>query len=107
MFPEREASSPPRDAGAQFTTTHWSVVVAAGKGKTSEVLQGFELGGQSALSYAEAAASLGVSQSAVKSMIHRLRQRHRELVREQIAQTVPTVAEIDEELRHLVAALRG
>jgi hypothetical protein len=40
-------------------------------------------------------------------MIHRLRKRHRELVREQIAHTVPTVAEIDEELRHLVAALRG
>ena len=81
--------------------------VAAGKGETYEVLQAFEPGEQSTLSYAEAAARLGVSESAVKSMIHRLRQRHRELVREEIAHTVPTVAEIDEELRHLVTVLRG
>ncbi|MBI2929153.1 MAG: RNA polymerase sigma factor [Verrucomicrobia bacterium] len=81
--------------------------VGAGKGETYEVLQAFEPGEQSALSYADAAARLGVSESAVKSMIHRLRQRHRELVREEIAHTVPTLAEIDEELRHLVAVLRG
>jgi len=84
-----------------------SEFVAAGKGETYEVLQAFEPGEQCPLSYAEAAARLGVSESAVKSMIHRLRQRHRELVREEIAHTVPTVAEIDEELRHLVAVLRG
>lgn len=80
--------------------------VAAGKGNTYEVLQAFEPGEQSPISYADAAARLGVSESAVKSMIHRLRQRHREVVREEIAHTVPTVAEIDEELRHLVAVLR-
>ncbi|MEK7685479.1 MAG: sigma-70 family RNA polymerase sigma factor [Verrucomicrobiota bacterium] len=81
--------------------------LAAGNSETYEVLQAFEPGDQSPLSYAEAAERLGVSESAVKSMIHRLRQRHRELVREEIARTVPTVAEIDEELRHLVAVLRG
>ena len=81
--------------------------VTQGKGETYEVLQAFEPGEQNALSYAEAAVRLGVSESAVKSMIHRLRQRHRELVREEIAHTVPTVTEIDDELRHLVAVLRG
>ena len=55
----------------------------------------------------EAAVRLGVSESAFKSMIHRLRKRHGELVREEIAHTVPTAAEIDEELRYLVAVLRG
>jgi RNA polymerase sigma-70 factor (ECF subfamily) len=80
---------------------------AEGKGESYEILQAFAPGEQSPLSYAEAATRLGVSQSAVKSMIHRLRQRHRELVREEIAHTVPTVAEIDEELRHLIAVLRG
>lgn len=78
-----------------------------GKAQIYEVLQAFEPGEQSALSYAEASIRLGMSESAVKSMIHRLRQRHRELVREEIAHTVPTVAEIDEELRHLVSVLRG
>jgi RNA polymerase sigma-70 factor (ECF subfamily) len=80
--------------------------VAAGGEAAYQVLQNFEPGEQGALSYAEAALRLGVSESAVKSMIHRLRQRHRELVREEIAQTVSTVLEIDEELRHLVSVLR-
>ncbi len=84
-----------------------SEFVASGKRKDYEVLRTFEPGEQGALSYAEAAVRLGVSESAVKSMIHRLRQRHGELVREEIAHTVPTVAEIDEELCYLVAVLRG
>ena len=55
--------------------------------------------------YEDAAGWLAVSGSAVKSMIHRLRQRHRELVRDEIAQTVTTASEIDEELRHLMAVI--
>ena len=81
--------------------------VAKGKAATYEVLKTFEPGDQRPLSYAEAANRLRVSESAVKSMIHRLRQRHRELVREEIAHTVPTVADIDDELRYLVSVLRG
>jgi RNA polymerase sigma factor (sigma-70 family) len=80
--------------------------VAGGKEVAYDLLSQFEPGEQSLLSYAEAATRLSVSESAVKSMIHRLRQRHRELVREEIAQTVSSIAEIDEELRHLVSALR-
>jgi RNA polymerase sigma factor (sigma-70 family) len=80
--------------------------VAEGKEAAYEVLQTFEPGEQNTLSYAEAATRLAVSESAVKSMIHRMRQRHRELVREGIAQTVATVSEIDNELRYLVSVLR-
>jgi RNA polymerase sigma-70 factor (ECF subfamily) len=80
---------------------------ADGKAATYEVLRAFEPGEQSPLSYAEAAVQLGVSESAVKSLIYRLRQRHGQLVREEIAHTVPTVAEIDEELRYLVLVLRA
>ena len=69
------------------------------------VLKMFEPGEQTALSYAEAAARLGISESAIKSKIHRLRQRHRELVREEVAQTVFNPKEVDEELRHLIAVL--
>ena len=71
------------------------------------VLKGFEPGEQLSLSYLEAAARLGISESALKARIHRLRQRHRELVREEIARTVCTASEVDEELRHLLAVLRG
>ncbi|MCI0542104.1 MAG: sigma-70 family RNA polymerase sigma factor [Verrucomicrobiales bacterium] len=81
--------------------------VAEGKAETYEVLKAFEPGEQGAPSYAQAAARLAVSESAVKSMIHRMRRRHRELVREEIAQTVSTAAEVDEELRHLMAVLAG
>ncbi len=84
-----------------------SEFVSSGKEKDYEVLQSFEPGEQGSLTYAEAAVRLGVSESAVKSMIHRLRLRHRELVREVIANTVATVAEIEEELKYLIAVLRG
>jgi RNA polymerase sigma factor (sigma-70 family) len=81
--------------------------VADGKAEIYEVLKAFQPGEQHPLSYADAAARLVVSESAVKSMIHRLRQRHRELVREEIAHTVSTAAEVDEELRHLIAVISG
>jgi RNA polymerase sigma-70 factor (ECF subfamily) len=81
--------------------------VADGKAMIYEVLRAFQPGEQNTLSYADAAARLGLSESAVKSMIHRMRQRHRELVREEIAHTVSTAAEVDEELRHLIAVISG
>lgn len=56
-------------------------------------------------SYAAAAARLGMSEQAVKSAIHRLRQRYGDLLREEIAQTVASPADVDDELRHLIAAL--
>jgi len=79
--------------------------VSAGKADSYEVLKAFEPGEQKTISYADAAARLGASESAVKAMIHRLRQRHRELVREEIAHTVSTEAEVDEELHYLIAVI--
>jgi RNA polymerase sigma-70 factor (ECF subfamily) len=78
---------------------------AESKPDTYAVLKAFEPGEQFTPSYSEAAARLGISESALKSKIHRLRQRHRELVREEIAQTVCTSSEVDEELRYLLAML--
>jgi RNA polymerase sigma-70 factor (ECF subfamily) len=80
---------------------------AESKPEAYSVLKMFEPGEQITLSYAEAAARLGISESALKSKIHRLRQRHRELVRAEIAQTVSSEAEVDEELRHLMSVLGG
>ena len=57
--------------------------------------------------YAELAAKLGVSEGAVKSAVHRLRQRYRQLLRDEITNTVAGPADVDEELRHLFAVLAG
>ena len=54
--------------------------------------------------YSEAAGKLGTSEGAVKVAVHRLRKRYRLLLREEIAHTVASPAEIDEEIRHLFAA---
>jgi len=53
------------------------------------------------VSYAEAADALGMSPGAVRVAVHRLRRRFGELVRREIAQTVSSPVEIDDELRHL------
>jgi RNA polymerase sigma factor (sigma-70 family) len=63
------------------------------------------IGERDALPYGELAAKLGVSEGTVKSAVHRLRQRYRQLLREEIANTVTEPGEVDEELRHLFAIL--
>lgn len=57
--------------------------------------------------YPALAAQLGLSQGAVKVAVHRLRQRFRQLLRAEIANTVATSAEVDEEMHHLFAVLAG
>ena len=78
---------------------------AAGKGTHFELLKPWLTGAAGALSQADAARELGVSESAAKVAIHRLRQRFREAVKKEIAQTVPADADVDDELRHLLAVL--
>ena len=46
-----------------------------------------------------------MTEAAVKWAVHRMRQRHGELLREEIAQTVTRPEEINEELRHFRALL--
>jgi DNA-directed RNA polymerase specialized sigma24 family protein len=57
-------------------------------------------------SYADIAAELKMSEGAIKVAVHRLRQRYGELVRAEIAQTVATPEEADEELHYLFTVLR-
>jgi RNA polymerase sigma factor (sigma-70 family) len=54
---------------------------------------------------AELARRLKMTPEAVKVAIHRLRKRYRALLREEIAQTVSTAAEVDAELRHLLTVI--
>jgi RNA polymerase sigma-70 factor (ECF subfamily) len=58
-------------------------------------------------SQAGIAGELGMSENAVKQAFHRLRQRYRELLREEIAHTVMLPGDIEDELRHLIAVLRA
>jgi RNA polymerase sigma factor (sigma-70 family) len=58
-------------------------------------------------SQAEIAREFSMTENAVKQAFHRLRQRYRQLLREEVAHTVATPAEIEDELRHLIAALRS
>jgi RNA polymerase sigma factor (sigma-70 family) len=55
--------------------------------------------------YATVAAKLGATTQAVAVMVYRLRQRYRELVRTEVAHTVNNPLEVEEEMRHLLAAL--
>jgi RNA polymerase sigma-70 factor (ECF subfamily) len=77
---------------------------AKGKGRLFERLRGF-LVGEKGAGYRRAADELGLSEGAVKVAVHRLRQRYRELLHEEIGRTVAAPEEIDEEIRALFAAL--
>jgi len=58
-------------------------------------------------SYSQLGEDFAMTEAAIKSAVQRMRQRHRELLREEIAQTVTRPEEIEEELRHFRALLGG
>ncbi|HVM47691.1 MAG TPA: RNA polymerase sigma factor [Candidatus Acidoferrum sp.] len=78
-----------------------------GKGALFAGLSPCLVGDRAAQPYEELATKLGLSEGAVKSAVHRLRQRYRELLREEIATTVAEPADVDGELRHLITVLAG
>jgi RNA polymerase sigma-70 factor (ECF subfamily) len=58
-------------------------------------------------SQAEIAARLGMSENAVRQAFYRFRQRYQALLREEIANTVATPGDIEDELRHLITVLEA
>jgi len=58
-------------------------------------------------SQAEIAARLGMTENAVRQAFYRFRQRYQGLLREEIANTVATPGDIEDELRHLIAMLEA
>jgi RNA polymerase sigma-70 factor (ECF subfamily) len=76
-----------------------------GKRAVFAQLQGCLTGGRDSPPYAELAVKLGMTEGAVKVAVHRLRQRYRGVLRDEIAQTVADPAEINDEIRQLFAAL--
>jgi DNA-directed RNA polymerase specialized sigma24 family protein len=67
-------------------------------------LSDLEPGERQGPGYSAAAAALGMSESAVKSAVHRLRCRYRQILRERVAETVGCPEDVDEEIRDLMNA---
>jgi len=80
---------------------------AAGKITQFELLQPFLSLDRTTANYAEAARQLNSTDAAVRVAAHRLRKRYRELLRDEIAQTVATPEDVDDEIRHLFETLAG
>jgi RNA polymerase sigma-70 factor (ECF subfamily) len=72
-----------------------------GRAKLFERLEPCLAKEQSALPYAQIAKELNLSEAAVKMAVQRLRARYRELLREEIAATVESPGEVEEEIRYL------
>jgi RNA polymerase sigma-70 factor (ECF subfamily) len=77
----------------------------AGKTRQLEVLRPALLGGAERTPYSAIAATLGLTEDAARATAHRLRRRYRELLREDVAQTLDDPADLDEEIRSLFASL--
>jgi RNA polymerase sigma factor (sigma-70 family) len=82
-----------------------SEFTAAGKSSDFDALKNCLMAGRGAIDYAAVAGRLGVNEGAARVAVHRLRKRFREIYREEISQTLADGANLDEELRHLAAAL--
>ena len=76
------------------------------KGNLFDKVQYLLPGERGTASYAQIAADLNTSEDAIKMAVHRLRRRYGELVRAEIAQTVASPQEAQEELQYLFAVLR-
>jgi DNA-directed RNA polymerase specialized sigma24 family protein len=81
---------------------------AMGKSEIFRTLKGFlggDGGGRAQVTYEDAGRNLGIGVAAVTTHIHRLRTRHRQLVREEVERTVMDPADVETELDGLCEAL--
>ena len=79
--------------------------IAAGKARMFEEIKIFLTGEKRAISCAELAATLQTTEPALKMAVSRMRRRYGDLLRVEIAGTVSSQEEVEEELRGLLAAL--
>jgi RNA polymerase sigma factor (sigma-70 family) len=79
--------------------------LAAGKSALFEQLRECLSSPRGAIPYSALGEKIAMSEGAVKVAVHRLRQRYRELLRVEIARTVQSPSEIEEELRYLFTIL--
>jgi RNA polymerase sigma-70 factor (ECF subfamily) len=115
-----DAPSEPDSTAERLFELRWAKTVTAGalnslrkelqtegklKLKLFEQLKSFLAGGSVLPSYDDASARTGLPRATVKTHVHRLRQRYREIVRCEIARTVSAPHEIDGELHYLCNVL--
>lgn len=117
-FPEGEElylESPQHLSPDALYERHWALSViervlhlmhaeheAMGKARQFQELQSFLTGDED---YRAAATALGMSDGSVRVAVHRLRRRYRDLLVAEISDTVSSGADVEEEIRHLIAAL--
>ena len=77
----------------------------AGKSRQFELLKETLTGGRASVDYAVLASELSMSEEAARQTAHRLRKRYRELLREEVAATVESEQEVEDEIGRLLAAL--
>ncbi len=77
---------------------------AEGKSRIFDQLKSFLMLGKGVIPYSQAASALDMTESAVRVAVHRLRRRYRELLREEIAQTLSDPTQVEEEVRALFSA---
>jgi RNA polymerase sigma-70 factor (ECF subfamily) len=65
------------------------------------------LTGEGDAPYRELGDRFGMTENATKVAVHRMRRRYRDLLRTEIAETVESEHEVDDELQYLMAALRA
>ncbi|MBL7187449.1 MAG: sigma-70 family RNA polymerase sigma factor [Phycisphaerae bacterium] len=82
-------------------------LASKGKQKLFDHLRVYLAAEPSAIPYREVAAELGMTEGAARVAVHRLRKQCRQLLRDEIAQTVADEGQIDDEIRGLFAALSG
>ena len=78
-----------------------------GNAELFQVLKDVQSGSRENGPYAEIGEKLGMSEAAVKSAMHRLRLRHRDILRAEIAATVSSAGEVQEEIRVLIGVLEN
>ena len=78
-----------------------------GRANQFKNLKVFLSAGKGAVSYVDTAKSLRMEESAVRVAVHRLRKRYRQLLRDEIGQTLSDPMQVDEEMRALFSAFAG
>ena len=92
---------------ARVTSRMKAEYAAAGQAERFEGLKSYLLEGSGVPSYEETGKRLGLSESAVKSAVYKIRQRFGAMLRAEVSRTVGQPGEVDDEIRCLLEALRG
>ncbi len=107
------SDTPEREFERQWALTLLDVVIQrlqdefarAGKSQQFELFKETLTGNRGGFDYSSVSAKLQLSEDAARQTAHRLRKRYRELLREEVAQTVETPADVEDEIHRLFDAL--